>query len=412
MEYNDVFASIHWGTKNEKKELASVANQILRNAGGFEDVRKPATLLLQGLLREKASQSYDFGLSDMMAQLSDTSVAELRKDLNKQLRKAELEGSIEEFNQLSDYYHSFLVAGDRKANDIIHLLNDGLMKEYDRVPTEDHSDELFRAYFDKDDPRVPSYTVNFAELEGFDRFVNRFMCDSIVEKTYNVEPLPLDTMSPEALAKELFKNKPKGKDFIKALNEQIVAKDVDSLQLKHDVMFDVAIGVKNEARDKVILDAAMRRASRLLAKTMFYEEGTKITRSSENALHHLLKDLKSKPYANEPVDLNYKKQPFVEHFRVRKARKYLYDNFIEKPDLYRYARRILTSSMGEFNRGGITLARKYLQGIETNRIMHQDIRDACEYIDKYCLDSERLLTKAKTKEKMKPPKIVANDYVR
>ena len=401
MEYNDVFANIHWGTKNEKREVSSVANQILRNASGFSDVRKPATLLLGGLLKQESSRSYNFDISDIVNYLSDITVSELRKDLNEQLQKAE--GNTEEFNRLSDCYHSFLVAGDRKANDILNFLNDGLMKECDRSPIEEHSEELFKAYFDKDDSRVPSYTVNFAELEGFDSFVRDFMCESLLDKMYDMENVTMGNISPENLAKNLLSQKPNGKDFMELLEKQMAERDTDGIYLKNDVNFNVAIGVKGKEREEVIMDAAMRRGTRLLAKTMFFEEGSKVSRSSSDAVSNLIRDLRIKPYTKEPVDLLYKKNPALETFHVRKARKYLYDNFVGKSDLHLYARRILANSMWGFKKGGINTARSYLQSIETNKIYHQDLRDACKYIDKYCLDSERLLTKTRTKEKIKHP---------
>ena len=190
MEYKEELSRIPWKTDREYEALDAFIKETLNDPNALEPeerlLQRRAEQVVEGVLTNAAYQgNHLLKLSDAKTYIVSRSVRELKNDLDRQSVRADKEGNLDLAIRLADCYHSFLNAGSGMATAIKAVAETRLEEAVAREPQEEHSDELFTAYFDKDDPRVPPYTVNYGELEGFDRCVCAYMRNRIADYIEN-----------------------------------------------------------------------------------------------------------------------------------------------------------------------------------------------------------------------------------
>ena len=411
MDYKEELARLPWNTSKEGFKVHEISKKVL----GLDDrepnaVEKSALGLMDGLLTNTAhNEVYDINIGYVRSFIGDRLISDLKQELENQIVRAEESKSDDFFIlRLIDSYDKFLNSGLVQAKEAVNLVVNSIDEELSKGFPEQYSDELFTAYFDADDPRVPSYTVNFKELDRFDRCVRDFMCERLVEEmNTNDEDISFKGLdNPRALLyrDNFLKGTVNGKTFPEfVMNRMEIQRGSADDGLRAEVVFDIVY----ESKDKkdVILDAGCRRAMLLLEKTQFFNEYSKKLETKEDLLE-LVKQLKEKPYCREPDVLKrYPEAGIVENFDIRDSRKYLYRKFSKTPKMHFYARRMLAETKKQFYNKGVFGAKDYLSHIISDGIVHKEIREACDYIKKACLYLEREHEHTKSDENSVPKNV-------
>ena len=394
MDYKEELARLPWFTPKEPIVLRSISKKVLGLENEYlSPMERNALGVMDGLLANMAHNDvYDINIGYVKSFIGDRLISDLKQEFEKQIASAEDKEDDSLALHLQDYYDNFLSSGVAKNQQVIRFVANKIEEELSKSIPERYSEELFTAYFDVDDPRVPSYTVNYKELSGFDKCVRDFICKRLVEdihiKGNDFSFKGLDNPIALLYRNNFIRGTVDGKTFPEYVEEQRRSQKGSADDgLRSEISFDIAFQAKD--RGKAILEAGCRRAMLLLSKVPFFAENSQKLINKEDIME-LVTQLKEKPYTREPEVLKrYPELGIVENFDIRDARKYLYRKFAAKPTIHFYARKLLAQTKTNFEKKGIVGAKDYLSYIISDGIIYKELRETCEYIKKTCFSLEK-----------------------
>ena len=406
MDYTKELARLPWNTPKEFIALRGISKKVLGlDKEYLNPMERTALGVMDGLLANMAHNGvYDLTIGYVKSFIGDRLVSDLKLAFENQITAAETKEDTSLALHLVDSYDNFLNLDLNQAKNVLQFVSDKIDEELSKSSIERVSDELFASYFDVDDPRVPSYTVNYKELEGFDKCVRDFMCERLVEemntKGNDFSFKGIDNPRALLYRDNFIQGTVDGKSFPEFVEEKRRTQRGSADDgLRSEISFDIAFQAKD--REKAILEAGCRRAMLLLSKVPFFNEDSNRLNTKENVLE-LVQQLKEKPYTREPAVIKKYPEPgLIENFAIRNARKYLYDKFVNQPVMYFNARRMLAETKKHFIKKGVSSAKDYLSYIMADKIIHKDLRETCHYIKSSCLYLEREREKDISKEDIK-----------
>ena len=406
MDYKEELARLPWNTPKESIALRGISKRVLGlDKEYLNPMERTALGVMDGVLANMAHNGvYDLNIGYVKGFIGDRLVSDLKLAFENQIAAAKTKEDNFLALHLVDSYDNFLNSDLGQAKNVLQFVSDKIDEELSKSSTERVSDELFASYFDVDDPRVPSYTVNYKELEGFDKCVRDFICERLVEemntKGNDFSFKGIDNPRALLYRDNFIQGTVDGKSFPEFVEEKRRTQRGSADDgLRSEISFDIAFQAKD--REKAILEAGCRRAMLLLSKVPFFGEDSNRLNTKENVVE-LVQQLKEKPYTREPAVIKRYPEPgLIENFAIRDARKYLYDKFVNQPVMYFNARRMLAETKKHFFKKGVSGAKDYLSYIMSDKIIHKDLRETCHYIKSSCLYLEREREKDISREDIK-----------
>ena len=400
MNYQDELTKIHWGTPLEEKEMYDLTSSMLNldksNKTGLAlHYELRARELLDGMLTAMAhDDTINLKLSDVNTYVKSCGNANdlhLLLDGDLQLANAKNDEFLE--NRLKSCYQDFMTANDDEAEKTFKALKISLQKALNRSLNIIKDDKEFEEYFDKNSQKTFPYMLNYSTLDGFDACVRNFMVAQIKDLSKDDGFLDLKSFkenSPSNLVKFIFSSKSAQNIFLENLELHIKSGDI---KVKTDVERIIEMA---KVREEALVHMAERRAAYLLSKTPFFLEQSNYHHKdclTKQEINELTKELREKPYDREPAVIEGDNASnSTECMYIRKARKYLYDNFIQNETLFQKANRILYRAVRNFEKQHMNVAKEYLSW-QANRVKTDEMRDCCLFIRDHCFDRYRELVR-------------------
>lgn len=394
MEYQDELSKIHWNTPLEEKEMYALTYKMFdiehsNKKGASLHYELRARELADGILTALAhDDKIDVELSDVNTMYINAcnEANDLRLLLSGDLQLANRHNDSFLQERLQSCFSDFMTADKEVSDKTFKVLKKSLQKALSKGFVYEKSDKDFEECFDKNSEKTLPYTLNFSTLDGFDACVRNFIVAQLKDKVREGVALSIDSFkgnSPSSMAKYLFSGKAMENIFLENLELHIKSGDIKA---KTDAERIVEM---SKIRDEALLHMAERRAAYLLGKTPFYLEQANFHRSNIvqwPEVTELCKELREKPYTREPAILQGRNPAnSSESMYIRKARKYIYDNFIDKPNLCNKANRVLYRALHNFKDYHMNIAKDYLTW-QANRIQPEELVKFCEFVRDHCFD--------------------------
>ena len=394
MEYQDELSKIHWNTPLEEKEMYALTYKMFdiehsNKKGASLHYELRARELADGILTALAhDDKIDVELSDVNTMYINAcnEANDLRLLLSGDLQLANRHNDSFLQERLQSCFSDFMTADKEVSDKTFKALKKSLQKALSKGFVYEKNDKDFEDCFDKNNEKTLPYTLNFSTLDGFDACVRNFIVAQLKDKVRENVALSMDSFqsnSPASMAKYLFSGKAAENIFLENLEMHIKSGDIKA---KTDAERIVEMA---KIRDEALLHMAERRAAYLLGKTPFYLEQANFHRSSVvqwTEVTELCKELREKPYTREPAILQGRNPGnSSESMYIRKARKYVYDNFIDKLILCNKANRVLYRALHNFKDFHMNIAKDYLTW-QANRIQPEELVKFCEFVRDHCFD--------------------------